>query len=338
MTLTRGSGITTFSLTTLGRFALTVNGVAVPSPVTRKAKALTAFLLMHRSVDTAREALLEIFWPDTDPEHARDNLSTTLSAIRRFLRAAGLPADDLIFANNSVVRWTADTIVDAQQFAELSTGDDAAANAEALDLYRGDFLEGDYDEWSSAERERLATLYEALLARIVRKSRDPEAAQRLIARNPYAEEAYSALLETELRAGRSDAAISLVDQCRKTLAEIGEKPSEAFEERFGYIKRRTLDVPPTNLPRQRTSFVGRTAEVSDVKDLIARSQLVTVAGVGGIGRRAWHCRLGPNSSTFSTMACGSPISPTSRRRNPLSQRLPRLSESSRKASPHCSTT
>jgi predicted ATPase/DNA-binding SARP family transcriptional activator len=278
------AGITTFSLTTLGRFALTVNGVSVPSPTTRKARALTAFLLMHGGVDTAREALLEIFWPDTDPERARDNLSTTLSTIRRVLRAAGLPADDLIFANNSVVRWTADTIVDAQQFAELSIQDNPTANAEALQLYGGDFLEGDYDQWATAERERLATLYEAALARTVRTAREPEAARRLIARNPYAEEAYAALVEAELRAGRSASAVSLVDQCRKTLAEIGEKPSEAFEERFGHIKRRALDVPPTNLPRQRTSFVGRTVELNDVKALIAKSQLVTVAGAGGIGK------------------------------------------------------
>ena len=273
-----------FRLTTLGRFGLSVDGISVPSPATRKARALLAFLLMHRDADTARDALLEIFWPDVDPEHARDNLSTALSSIRRCLRTAGLQADELLIATHSVVRWTADTIVDVEQFAELSAQDYPAANAEALQLYGGDFLEGDYDRWATAERERLATSYEMALARTVRTARDPEAARRLIARNPYAEEAYATLLETELRAGRSTSAASLVDQCRKTLAEIGENPSEAFEERFGHIKRRALDVPPTNLPRQRTSFVGRTVELGDVKALIAKSQLVTVAGPGGIGK------------------------------------------------------
>jgi predicted ATPase/DNA-binding SARP family transcriptional activator len=278
------AGIQTFRLTTLGRFALSVDGVSVPSPATRKARALMAFLLMHRDADTARDALLEIFWPDADPGHARDNLSTLLSSIRRCLRAAALPAEELIFADNSVVRWTADTLVDAQQFATVVDQDDAAADVEGLQLYRGDFLEGDYDQWSTAQRERLATLYETLLARAVRISRDPEAARRLIARNPYAEEGYVVLLETELHAGRSASAVSLVDQYRKALAEIGEKPSAAFEERFGYIGRRSVEVPATNLPHQATSFVGREVELREVRTLIATAQLVTIVGAGGVGK------------------------------------------------------
>jgi predicted ATPase/DNA-binding SARP family transcriptional activator len=277
-------GIRTSSLTTLGRCAFNVNGISAPIPPTRKARALMAYLVMHRDADTARDALVEIFWPDADPDRARDNLSTALSSIRRCLRTAGLQADELIIANYSVVRWTADTLVDAQQFAELSAQDDPAANAEALHLYRGDFLEGDYDHWSTGERERLASLYEAVLARAVRISRDPEAARCLIARNPYAEDGYVVLLETELHAGRSASAVSLVDQLRKALAEIGEKPSEAFEERFGYIKQRALDMPTNNLPRQTTSFVGREVELGEVKALIATGQLVTIVGAGGVGK------------------------------------------------------
>ncbi len=277
-------GIQMFRLTTLGRFGLSVDGISVPSPATRKARALLAFLLMHRDADTARDALLEIFWPDVDPEHARDNLSTALSSIRRCLRTAGLQADELLIATHSVVRWTADTIVDVEQFAELSAQDYPAANAEALQLYRGDFLEGDYDQWSIAQRERLATLCETLLARAVRTSRDPEAARRLIARNPYAEEGYVVLVETELHAGRSASAVSLVDQFRKILAEIGERPSGAFEERFGHIGRRSLEVPATNLPGQATSFIGRQVELGELKVMLAKSRLVTIVGAGGVGK------------------------------------------------------
>jgi predicted ATPase/DNA-binding SARP family transcriptional activator len=274
----------TSNLSTFGSFALSVNGVPVPNPATRKARALLAFLAIKGRAGAAREQLLEAFWPDVEPARARDSLSTALHSIRLSLRAAAADVSEFLTATSSTVRWVADTSVDATLFAELSAQDDLAANAEALLLYRGDFLEGDYDDWSASERERLATLYEALLARLVRKSHDPTAAQRLLARNPYAEEAYAALLESDLRAGRSASAISLVDQCRKTLAEIGEKPSDAFEERFGHIKRRSLDVPPSNLPRQRTTFVGRNVELHDVKALIAKSQLTTIAGAGGVGK------------------------------------------------------
>lgn len=40
----------------------------------------------------------------------------------------------------------------------------------------------------------------------------------------------------------------------------------------------------TNLPLQLTSFVGRTAEVGAVKELVAHERLVTLIGAGGIGK------------------------------------------------------
>ena len=40
----------------------------------------------------------------------------------------------------------------------------------------------------------------------------------------------------------------------------------------------------TNLPLQLTSFVGRSAEVDEVKGLLSRARLVTLTGAGGIGK------------------------------------------------------
>jgi predicted ATPase/class 3 adenylate cyclase len=47
---------------------------------------------------------------------------------------------------------------------------------------------------------------------------------------------------------------------------------------------RTLDAFPTNLPRQPTTFVGRTREVAEVVQLLGDSQVVTLTGVGGVGK------------------------------------------------------
>src|ERR1700719_2237255 len=40
----------------------------------------------------------------------------------------------------------------------------------------------------------------------------------------------------------------------------------------------------TNLPLQLTSFVGRGAEIDEVKRLLSESRLVTLTGAGGIGK------------------------------------------------------
>ena len=47
---------------------------------------------------------------------------------------------------------------------------------------------------------------------------------------------------------------------------------------------RSLDATPNNLPRALTSFIGREAELAQVKELLGRSRLLTLLGVGGIGK------------------------------------------------------
>jgi len=47
---------------------------------------------------------------------------------------------------------------------------------------------------------------------------------------------------------------------------------------------RSLEATPNNLPQQVTSFVGRERESTELKDLLARSRLVTLVGTGGLGK------------------------------------------------------
>jgi predicted ATPase len=47
---------------------------------------------------------------------------------------------------------------------------------------------------------------------------------------------------------------------------------------------RSLDALPGNLPRQVTTFVGRETEVGALAELVRQSSLVTLTGVGGVGK------------------------------------------------------
>ena len=118
-------------LTTLGSFALRVNEVVASNPTTRKARALMAFLVMNRQVDVSRERLMELFWPDVEPDRARASLTTALSVIRRGLRMAGADVGTFLVATNAVVRWAAGTSVDAETFAEFAVRADPAADQAA---------------------------------------------------------------------------------------------------------------------------------------------------------------------------------------------------------------
>ncbi len=273
------------TLTTLGRFTLSVDGNSTPGPATRKARALMAFLVMNRNADTARERLLEMFWPDVDPERARNSLNTALHSIRRCLRTAGLESDQFIRVTRSIIRWAADTAADTEEFTKLAARVEDAANREALQLYYGDFLEGDFDDWTVSERERFAAVYESVLARVVRSSRDTDAALRFISRNPYDEEAYAALVEGDLAADKHASAALWVERCRKALSEVGEKPSAAFEARFGSI----VHVEPAVTDELTLPFTGRDAELAVLaakfKDAEAgRGSITLVHGEAGVGK------------------------------------------------------
>ncbi len=54
--------------------------------------------------------------------------------------------------------------------------------------------------------------------------------------------------------------------------------------RLDFPRLRTLDAVPGNLPRLATSFVGRDAEVKELVELVATYELVTLTGVGGVGK------------------------------------------------------
>lgn len=54
---------------------------------------------------------------------------------------------------------------------------------------------------------------------------------------------------------------------------------------------RSQDVVPTNLPRERTSFVGRETELTELTDLLRRHRLLTLTGPGGTGKTRLAIRL-----------------------------------------------
>jgi non-specific serine/threonine protein kinase len=58
---------------------------------------------------------------------------------------------------------------------------------------------------------------------------------------------------------------------------------------------RRVPTPPGNLPLELTSFIGRRAELSETKDLLSLSRLVTLTGIGGVGKTRLALRAASES-------------------------------------------
>jgi pimeloyl-ACP methyl ester carboxylesterase/DNA-binding SARP family transcriptional activator len=152
-------GPTTAHVTTIGRFAVTVDGQDVPSNEwgSRRARTLLKRLVVARGWPVTRDELFDLLWPDeADRNKLGARLSVQLSHVRRVL-GGGLIADrDTIALDRSRVSTDLD--------AALSTDEDS----ELLELISGDFLPDDrYDDWAAPMREELRSTLAAALRRRV---------------------------------------------------------------------------------------------------------------------------------------------------------------------------
>ncbi len=65
---------------------------------------------------------------------------------------------------------------------------------------------------------------------------------------------------------------------------------------------RSVDVVPTNLPTVRTELIGRTADITSLTSLVDHERLVTLTGVGGVGKT--RLALGVAASEAAKFADG----------------------------------
>ena len=82
--------------------------------------------------------------------------------------------------------------------------------------------------------------------------------------------------------------VELIDLGEHRLRDLSQ-PQRLYQLRAeglkaSFARLRTLDVAPGNLPAQTTSFLGRDKDKAALAALMARLRLVTLTGVGGVGK------------------------------------------------------
>ncbi|MGN6723438.1 MAG: BTAD domain-containing putative transcriptional regulator [Marmoricola sp.] len=241
----------TVSIATLGRFAVNVAGQRVPAAAwqSRKVRELLKLLAARNGRTITREAAAEALWPG-DPYHLSGaRLSVLLTRLRGVLDPYKLhPQDHYLDADKASLGLRADNVhLDVLEFltaAELgsrlaSQGRLEEAEAPLQDaelLYVGDFLEDDSDaDWAVDCRERARSAAIAcarLLARIsARRGDDEQTARwllRLIERDPYDEDAWSAIIAAHVRMRRHGEARHHHATYARRMREL-DLPVEPFE-------------------------------------------------------------------------------------------------------------
>jgi predicted ATPase/DNA-binding SARP family transcriptional activator len=315
------------SLSLFGALKVVLGETSITSFESDKVRALLVYLVVEADRPHRREALAGLLWPDQSERAARHNLSQALFNLRQAIGdATATPAFLLITRTTVQFNLTSDYWSDTAVFSALLASCDHHRHrelhtctacthrlAEAVDVYRGDFLaqfslsdSNGFEEWALLKRERLQHLaLQAFtnLATYHERRGAYEQAQhftlRQIELDPWREAAHRQLMRTLTLTGQRNAALAHYERCRQILAaELSVEPEAATKMLYERIRNAEGDLlaaeelfalpssRPHNLPPQLTPFIGRERELAELADLLGNSdcRLITIVGPGGIGK------------------------------------------------------
>jgi DNA-binding SARP family transcriptional activator/predicted ATPase/TolA-binding protein len=286
-------------LSLLGHVEIRRDGLPVRGFVSTKVEALLIYLAAtgqpHR-----RESLAGLLWGNKSDERARGNLRKALSNLRRLVGESVLVSGQTVTFNRDAVACLDVAVFEAALAINQANPENLTALAAAVEEYRDDFLTGftveealPFEEWLLVERERLRRLVIQALYRLgaAYTARGEYAAgievtSRLLALEPWQEEAHRQMMTLLARSGQQAAALAQYETCRRILArELGVEPLPETQALYRRLKTRGRPSPH-NLPPPATPFVGREKELAYLAQTLDRPdcRLLTLVGLGGVGK------------------------------------------------------
>lgn len=213
---------------------------------TRKSKYLFAYLACHGERDVLDEKLMDLFWPDHDPEKARQNLYSALSHVRKALESFLPDYEKVITSHKGFYRVNAQVplVVDVREFDRYYEAATKAARAGNVDesvrtfqraeaVYQGEFLEGYYTDWAVDYRHEYERKYQETLNRLMSHFLEKERmqvvvdyCQKLLGLDPCDQEAHFNLMKAYIAMGKLERAAQQYQQCCQALKdELNLAPS-----------------------------------------------------------------------------------------------------------------
>jgi predicted ATPase/DNA-binding SARP family transcriptional activator len=305
----------------LGPFQVLTDGVDV-TPRAAKERALLALLVLNRGRVVSADQLIEELWPDLTADRARHALQVRIAGVRSLLKNANAASTVQFVKPGYRLDVVADVDCDrlsafvARARAQRDQGDvDSAAASlrDALALWRGAPL-ADVQACVSIESEASRLVEEHCT--VLEEYADAElvcghhhewvsALEAMVTEEPFRERRWGLLMLALYRCGRQVDALRAFQRVRRQLDEVGLQPGPellSLERRISVhddrlapdttvVSVRPPDAMRGNLPVPLTSFVGRDIEVKELTEKVRTHRLVTLTGVGGVGKTRLAIRV-----------------------------------------------
>jgi DNA-binding SARP family transcriptional activator len=218
---------------------------------TRKATALLAYLVVSQR-PFRRDVLAGLLWPEYSQVNARAALRRTLSTLNKALegRVLDIQREEIGILRDAPL-WI-DVIEFRHCLAAAPGAERIARLTQAVNLYRGDFLEGfslrdslEFDDWQyrTAEvlRQEFAAALDALTDDCVMSGQYADGLswmQKRLKLDPLHEQAHQQLMRLYAWVGNRNEALRQYHECKRLLQEeLGVEPLEETQAIFQLIWR-----------------------------------------------------------------------------------------------------
>ncbi len=272
-----------------------------------RAETLLALLAVQAGSPVSADSLVDELWAGEPPEGA---LTTLRSYISRLRTALGAGASIQRLTGGYVLDVAPDAI-DVVRFEALARDGRhlqqrsrhrraSAAFRGALELWRGEPFAGIPAEGTlGGEAARLEELHLNVLEQRLESDLELgmsleliDELEALVGQHPFRERLWRHLMLALYRAGRQADALGAYHRARRALDEqLGIDPGQDLQSLEAAILRQDVPSPGgmnarsvVGPPSPLTTFIGREHELDEVRALLLRSRLVTLVGVGGVGK------------------------------------------------------
>jgi len=220
--------------------------LAVDAWTTRRSRDILCFIASRRHHRASKDKIIDTFWGDTDFEVVEKNFHPTVSHIRKALNSNQPLKQNFLLYRDGDYQLNPEFSyrIDLEDFDRLLTeGENArrarefdqsvAAYENAVELYRGEFMQGSYEPWVEEQRtyyrEQHLRLLEALAAVAQKKGDWPKSmqlAQRILHEDQFREDIHCLILRAHAALGNRNAIKEHFERLKNLLqVELGVEPS-----------------------------------------------------------------------------------------------------------------
>ncbi|MEM7334420.1 MAG: BTAD domain-containing putative transcriptional regulator [Chloroflexota bacterium] len=267
-----------------------------------KAKALFAYLLLNRNQFHAREQLANLFWGDRSEKQARRCLNTTLWRLRNKLDTALHKSEDYLLTgsrgeisfNLASDYWLdiAEFNQHLQQLLHLAPNQLSPSQVteieNAIQLYRGDLMEGFYNEWVVQEREKQRAIFIKSLLHLLayyhhhqNYEKSIPYGKHLLTLEPLREDIHRDLMQQYYESGQIQNVYLQYEKCRQILREeLGVIPTDETRRLFDQLIQSPI-LPKEGPLAHHQELAIMSQQINSLKDEIIKLQQTMAMLISG---------------------------------------------------------